>query len=280
MKRILILLCLIATVGFAQQTGTRYGIVPEQGGAYQVPNKEIQTVAYGATTTIATTHEETVIQFATLTGAMTLNATITDCYKGDKLFLQFVANGSERVVTFNTNFDANGALTVGASSYATVWFIFDGVKWFEVTRQNSPTITANTISVDAVSAKTSGGDITFATPTIWQGTTTTYTASATVSTAELMKGVLVVASGTVTLTLPTASDAGTALGATAGTSYEFVVQNSASGGTATVAVNTGITASGFPGTNTLTLANSSTVGIARFRLIFLSSTAATLARIN
>ena len=111
---------------------------------------------------------------------------------------------------------------------------------------------------------------------------TAYTTSATVTAAELNGGMLA-NTGTVaiTLTLPTATQMATQLGAAAGSQFEFtVLNNNSGGGTVTVAVGSGITASGFPGTNTLTLANSTTVGIARLRLHLLSATAATLTRIN
>lgn len=111
---------------------------------------------------------------------------------------------------------------------------------------------------------------------------TAYTTSATVTAAELGGGLLV-NTGTVaiTLTLPTASLIATNIGAGIGSSVDFtVLNNNASGGTITVAVGSGMTASGFPSSNTLTLANSATVGIAKFRIHFLSATAATLTRIN
>ena len=110
---------------------------------------------------------------------------------------------------------------------------------------------------------------------------TAYTTSATVTASDLSGGLLA-NTGTVaiTLTLPTASLIATQLGAGAGSQFEFSVLNNASGGTVTVAVGSGITASDFPGTNTLTRTASATVGIARFRLHFLSATAATLTRIN
>lgn len=111
---------------------------------------------------------------------------------------------------------------------------------------------------------------------------TAYTTSATVTSVELNGGMLA-NTGTVaiTLTLPTASLVATQLGAAAGSSFEFTILNNNVGGDViTVAVGSGIVASGFPGTNTLTLANSATVGVARFRIHFLSATAATLTRIN
>ena len=114
--------------------------------------------------------------------------------------------------------------------------------------------------------------------TIQHRTATTYTVDAVVTAAELSKGLLIVTTGTVTLTLPTADNIIDQLGAGAGTTFDFVVQNSVNGGTCTISVNTGIVASGFPSANTLTLDMSTTIGIATFRLTFISATAATLTR--
>lgn len=282
MKKLLALILLFSSVAFGQY---RYDLVPEHGGFYQVPNKEIQNPAYSASVAITTTHEETTCDFAQLTGALSLTAVTTSAFKMDKLVCMFKADGTNRVVTFSTGFTANGTLTVTASTSQVVTFVYNGASWIEQTRQTASSITPSSITTssvatDVITNKTSGADVSFTVPFIQNGTTTTYTASATVATSELLKGVLVIASGTVTLTLPTASAAGTALNAAAGTSFDFSVLNAASGGTCTVAVNTGITASGFPGTNTLTLANSATVGIARFRLHFISASVATLTRIN
>lgn len=111
-------------------------------------------------------------------------------------------------------------------------------------------------------------------------TSTAYTANATVTASELAGGLLTVTSGTLTLTLPTTSLIATQIGAGAGSYLEFSVLNNGSGGTVTIAVGSGMTASDFPGTNTLTRTVSATVGIARFRIHFLSATASTLTRIN
>lgn len=110
---------------------------------------------------------------------------------------------------------------------------------------------------------------------------TAYTTSATVTASELQGGLLA-NTGTVavTLTLPTTSLIAAQLGAAAGSNFEFSVLNNASGGTITMAVGSGMTASDFPGTNTLTRTASATVGIARFRIHFLSATVSTLTRIN
>ncbi len=287
MKKLLFLLCFIATTiaSFGQQSGVRYELVPEGGGPYVLMNREIQTITYGSTKTVATTHEETIMQFAQLTGAMTINATVTDCYKGDKLYCQFATDGTARVVTFGTNFITGGTLTIPASSWAEVIFLFNGAKWVEATRQNLLTPTFTTITANAITEATSGQGINFNKQTFQLRTATTYTAtgSITVTAAELAGGLLVAATSTATttFTLPTAAQIVTQTGATAGTTFEFVVvNNGASNGTVTVAVGSGITASDFPGTNTLTRTGSATVGVAVFRITFITTSAAVLTRIS
>jgi hypothetical protein len=84
---------------------------------------------------------------------------------------------------------------------------------------------------------------------------------------------------TVTATLPTATLLATQLGAAAGTSFEFIVDNSAGANTVTVAVNTGITVgtTSLTGGDSLTISTAQVVGV--FRLTFTSTTAAILRRI-
>ena len=131
----------------------------------------------------------------------------------------------------------------------------------------------------------SGYNVTFGKQSIQLRTATTYTAtgSITVTAAELAGGLLVAATSTATttFTLPTAAQIVTQMGAAAGSTFEFVVvNNGASNGTVTVAVGSGITASDFPGTNTLTRTGSATVGAAVFRLTFLTTSAAILTRVS
>lgn len=287
MKKLLFLFCFIATtiVSFGQQAGVRYNIVPEGGGPFVLVNSEIQTLTYASTKAVATTHAETIMQFASLTGAITINATVTDCYKGDKLYCQFATDGTARVVTFGTNFVTSSTLTIPASSWAESVFLFNGAKWVEVTRQSILTPSFTTITTNAITEATSGQGINFNKQTFQLRTATTYTAtgSITVTAGELAGGLLVAATSTATttFTLPTAAQIVTQTSATAGTTFEFVlVNNGASNGTVTVAVGTGITASDFPGTNTLTRTGSATVGVAVFRLTFLTTSAAVLTRIG
>ena len=112
--------------------------------------------------------------------------------------------------------------------------------------------------------------------------TTAVTGTATLTAAELMKGTVKYTGGAGTATLPTATLLGAAIGAKAGSVFDFQVDNTAGSGTCTVAVGTGIVAGPavITGGATLTVAASATQGIGCFRCVFSSSTAAVLFRIG
>lgn len=129
------------------------------------------------------------------------------------------------------------------------------------------------------------GSMSFEKPILQSNVATTFTTTGTftLTTSQIQNGLLVAATSTVatTMVLPSATALANDLELQVGSSVEFyILNNGASNGTVTLQVGSGITASGFPGTNTLTLSGSATVGIAGFRLTFLSGTAATLTRIN
>ncbi len=316
MKKLILFLSLLLSV-FVDAQSYRYLKIPEGGGPYLVPNAENKTITYSATVALAPTHIKTVFNVSQLTGALTLTTSTVSSYIGDDITILFVADGTDRTVTFSTNFSAAGTFTVPASTHGIVKFTFTGSAWYETSRQNlvsgsvttllagngtagAPSISftsdtdvglyhigSNNLGVSvggtkALDVSSTGlgvtGNIVTSTANVKKNTATAYTTTSTVTAIELAGGLLTVTSGTLTLTLPTATDAGTQFGAGAGTVVDFVVLNAASGGTVTIAVNTGITASGFPSSNTLTLAPSSTVGVATFRLTFISSTVATLTR--
>jgi hypothetical protein len=105
--------------------------------------------------------------------------------------------------------------------------------------------------------------------------------SATITGVALSTGYLTSTSiAPVTITLPTATDACAALGGDAGTSFEFIVNNSGGANTVTVAVNTGIVAATpvITGGGTLTVSVANGIGI--FRIVFTSATTARLFRIG
>lgn len=87
---------------------------------------DVQTPAYAATLAITPVARHTVIIPAQLTGAMTINATVTGMQAGDKVDFAFSADGTNRVVTFGTNIKSSGTLTVTASKWAGATGVFDG----------------------------------------------------------------------------------------------------------------------------------------------------------
>lgn len=68
------------------------------------------------------------VSYAQLTGAMTINATVTNLLQGDKVEFWFESDASQRVVTFGTNFLSSGTVTIPASKGATVIGTFDGTN--------------------------------------------------------------------------------------------------------------------------------------------------------
>lgn len=112
-------------------------------------------------------------------------------------------------------------------------------------------------------------------------TATAVNVTGAISAAQLATGYITSTSAAaVTANLPTATLLATALGASAGTSFEFIVDNSGGANTVTIAVNTGITAATpvITGGATLTVTTANAIGI--FRLVFTSATAAKLFRIG
>lgn len=101
----------------------------------------------------------------------------------------------------------------------------------------------------------------------------------TLSAAGLSGGAITSTSaGVVSLTLPTATALATEIGATRGTTFEFIIDNSVGASVVTVVVGAGITVPGtvvITGSATLTVA-ATEVGV--FKLVFVSTTAAKLFR--
>lgn len=109
-------------------------------------------------------------------------------------------------------------------------------------------------------------------------------ATATLTAAQVASGYITSTSASATtLTLPTGTLLGTALGATQGTTFDFWVDNTAGANTVTIAVavngiiNSAATAGTAAGFGLLTIPNGVT-GQGRFSLAFSSATAYTFAR--
>ena len=141
--------------------------------------------------------------------------------------------------------------------------------------------TAGTLSGNSLTEYTSGNGITISGAlTLKRTTSTTKTGTGSVSAAELATGHIIYTGGVGTLTLPTATALATQLSATVGTTFDFVLNNVGGSGTATIALDSSMVAtSAVTGGTTLTLANSTTQGMAGFRITFISTTKAIISRL-
>jgi hypothetical protein len=110
-------------------------------------------------------------------------------------------------------------------------------------------------------------------------TLTAINSTATATSAQLHTGVITSTSGAATtITLPTATLLATELGAVQGTTFDFIIDNSAGANIVTLILGTGMTALAVvTGSNTLTTAAGST---GYFRLYFKSTTTASFMRLG
>jgi len=90
--------------------------------------------AYAATIAIVPTQQINLVNPAQLTGALTINATVSNLYIGDIVRCMFSADATNRVVTFGTGFASAGTLTVVASKFGFVDFMFNGTVLQEMGR--------------------------------------------------------------------------------------------------------------------------------------------------
>jgi len=144
------------------------------------------------------------------------------------------------------------------------------------------TVTATTgVITDSVTELTSGKGITMSKNIVAKKTLTALNTDGTITAAIVNKGGITSTSAAAVLaTLDTATAIGTQIGAVAGTSVDFVVDNTAGANIVTVAVAAGITVcSGVvTGSNTLTVSVANAIGV--FRLVFSSATVAKLYRVG
>lgn len=73
--------------------------------------------------------------YAQLTGAMTINATVTNLRQFDEVIFHLGTDGTQRIVTFGTNFKSSGTLTIPADKGAVVRAIFDGTNLLVASRE-------------------------------------------------------------------------------------------------------------------------------------------------
>jgi len=96
---------------------------------------DIQTPAYTATLSVTTTARATKLMPAQLTGAMTINMVTTSAQAGDIIHMIFGADGTNRVVTFGTGLKSSGTMTVIASKFGGIQFMYDGTEWVAMGRE-------------------------------------------------------------------------------------------------------------------------------------------------
>jgi hypothetical protein len=92
------------------------------------------TAAYAATIAIVPNASKTFVNVAELTGAATINATVTDCVVNDELVFTLLADGTGRTVTFGTGLNASATIAVTADKNATVSFVYNGTTFVETGR--------------------------------------------------------------------------------------------------------------------------------------------------
>lgn len=95
-----------------------------------------QSLAYAATSTPTMVDAfEQHVAYAQLTGAMTINATVSALKQFSKVYFYFTADGTNRVVTFGTGFKSSGTLTVTANKSAVAVGVYDGAAIHIVSRE-------------------------------------------------------------------------------------------------------------------------------------------------
>lgn len=116
----------------------RFGISKNEDNTGRVLTLNYVKPAFASTISVNLNASKTFVEPAQLTGAVTINAVVTNTQEYDECQFILSADGTNRVVTFGTNFKTSGTVTVTASKFATVKFVFNGDYWLEVSR----TITA------------------------------------------------------------------------------------------------------------------------------------------
>lgn len=137
MKKIFFLLLAtisIATAAFAQNNKPRFGTGAGDDNTGRTITQSYKAVPYAASVALRPNTQLTTVVVGQLAGNISITTTNTQSYIGDIMRICFSADGTNRVVTFSTGFQSAGTVTVTASKYATVSFIFNGSTWIELSR--------------------------------------------------------------------------------------------------------------------------------------------------
>ncbi len=117
----------------------------KRDNTFRVLTGDYQTPAFASTIALVVNAAKTIVQPATLTGAVTFTVNVgtgtadsTAPFVGDRIEFLFTPDGTSRVVTFGTGFLPTGTLSVTTAKTATAQFVFDGTVW----RQEGSAVTA------------------------------------------------------------------------------------------------------------------------------------------
>jgi hypothetical protein len=98
-----------------------------ENNSYAVQGLIAYTQAYASTSAwVAKDAQTQNVCYAQLTGAMTINATVTSLQQFQEVNFFFDTDGTQRIVTFGTGFLSSGTVTIPANKGAIVKGIFDG----------------------------------------------------------------------------------------------------------------------------------------------------------
>lgn len=98
-----------------------------ENNSYAVQGLIAYTQAYAATSAwVAKATQKQHVCYAQLTGAMTINATLTAMLQFSEVVFFFDTDGTQRIVTFGTGFLSSGTVTIPADKGAVVRGIYDG----------------------------------------------------------------------------------------------------------------------------------------------------------
>ena len=90
--------------------------------------------AYAATLALTTEGYHHTYAVAELTGAMTINLTVTGSNIGDEICFLFSEDDTGRTVTFGTGLEASATLVVASGKFASASFRFNGTAFIETGR--------------------------------------------------------------------------------------------------------------------------------------------------
>lgn len=118
----------------ANTNGYRFIRGANNDNTFQTVTQDSLAVAYAATIALIPAAQRNYFEIGQLTGALTMTADTTAPFWGDTMVIQFNADGTNRVVTFSTGFATSGTLTVVASKFGNVSFMFTANGWVETAR--------------------------------------------------------------------------------------------------------------------------------------------------